>query len=270
MKIHCSSRTTAQATLQFSSADCAINGTIRGPYCKYSRTLPCTLPVKDGRAVVVDPCYWTPKLPFRYELKLEVETATGKETHEFLWGIRHCIPHKTLLRMDGKGYVVRAVEPPTDAIDLQELRDLSSGLLTQKRLDDRIYEDASEIGVAVVHVMPNEVSEEATCIERQESLERFPAIVGIGTTMETSVDRRSDVLSIASLGSTGADAANIVLANEADVATIASGETTRPVFVKRVIDSASAADMRQACDKLQRDLAKHGQFAGYIVSHADV
>jgi hypothetical protein len=56
-----------------------MEGTLRGPYCKNARTLPAEIAFRDlgpkeigvARAIVPDPCVWSPELPHFYELHVE-------------------------------------------------------------------------------------------------------------------------------------------------------------------------------------------------------
>lgn len=56
-------------------------GTIRGPYCDRSRTLPAefVLQPNDGTfiASIVDPCYSTDDLKMEYQLELRIEGCNG-------------------------------------------------------------------------------------------------------------------------------------------------------------------------------------------------
>lgn len=68
-----------------------VAGVIRGPYCETSHTLPTEFPLVDHcdsdgvrlEAKVVDPCYWTTKLPMLYEVQLDAydaETLVGQHS----------------------------------------------------------------------------------------------------------------------------------------------------------------------------------------------
>src|SRR5438094_7468200 len=55
-------------------------GVVRGPFSQLARTLPATVPLADqgpgesllARAVLPDPCYWTPGAPYLYTVEVEV------------------------------------------------------------------------------------------------------------------------------------------------------------------------------------------------------
>jgi beta-galactosidase/beta-glucuronidase len=56
--------------------DVQIRGTLRGPFCAGSRTLPAVIAFRDAgeprlaEAVVPDPCTWSPELPHVYEAEV--------------------------------------------------------------------------------------------------------------------------------------------------------------------------------------------------------
>jgi hypothetical protein len=54
-----------------------VQGTLRGPYCEGSRTLPAEFRFRRAsrpgvaEAVVTDPCTWSPRLPHLYHVDVE-------------------------------------------------------------------------------------------------------------------------------------------------------------------------------------------------------
>jgi hypothetical protein len=57
----------------------ALRGTLRGPYCEGTRTLPAEIAFRDlgpkdrglAEAIVPDPCVWSPELPHLYQIDVE-------------------------------------------------------------------------------------------------------------------------------------------------------------------------------------------------------
>ena len=57
-----------------------ISGTVQGPYCEYSRTLPACMRLVDScegpsvlaHAVIPDPCFWSHNLPMTYTVELQL------------------------------------------------------------------------------------------------------------------------------------------------------------------------------------------------------
>ena len=74
-----------------------LHGTLRGPFCKYTRTLPAEIKFRDlGRtqpglaeAIVPDPCVWSPELPHLYQADIEARQGERvvAEYHEMI-GLR--------------------------------------------------------------------------------------------------------------------------------------------------------------------------------------
>lgn len=58
-----------------------LKGTLRGPYCDGSRTLPAKVAFRDlgprqagfAEALVPDPCTWSPELPHLYQVDVEAQ-----------------------------------------------------------------------------------------------------------------------------------------------------------------------------------------------------
>lgn len=254
LQIYSSERNAAVCRVHFETigTESRIEGTLRGPFCKYSHTLPSTIPIRNGIATVVDPCYWTPRLPFRYEVKIDVESGSQSDHLEFMWGMRWCVPHQSNLLLDGKGYVVRAAEADDD-IDLDEFRALSCGLFTKRRLEANVYETASESGVLIVAADNADYSRDRSTA----AIALHPAVHFLH-----AGDFRTDALSLEVGENTHA-----ILQSETEAKEQAESKSARyPTLVERQIVASSLSDMRRECDTLQRDLAKHGQFAGYLIS----
>src|ERR1700758_3777258 len=57
-----------------------LTGTLTGPECRFANTLPATFEFKDlgpghdllAEAIVTEPCFWTPELPFLYRCSVGV------------------------------------------------------------------------------------------------------------------------------------------------------------------------------------------------------
>ena len=65
----------------------SVSGALRGPRCVRARTLQAEFEIQGTSndrilgdflgTIVTDPCYWTPQLPYLYDLKLEVKFTDG-------------------------------------------------------------------------------------------------------------------------------------------------------------------------------------------------
>jgi len=84
-----------------------INGTLRGPFCETSRTLPAQFTfkcVKPGLAEVVvpDPCLWSPELPHVYHAEV-VALQDGQIVGEFQGaiGLNRLTPRRAGIEFPG-------------------------------------------------------------------------------------------------------------------------------------------------------------------------
>src|SRR5438045_8862035 len=65
------------------SSQSTLAGTVRGPFSQLARTLPATVSLADqgpgesllARAILPDPCYWTPGAPYLYTVQIEIRDA---------------------------------------------------------------------------------------------------------------------------------------------------------------------------------------------------
>lgn len=98
-----------------------LHGEVRGPFSRSRRTLPARVELVDcgpgptllAQAVLPDPCSWSPESPTWYDVSV-VLTKDGAEQAETRrqFGIRRIGPHRNSLHLDGRRFVLRAVEPP--------------------------------------------------------------------------------------------------------------------------------------------------------------
>lgn len=250
MDIRCSEQTASGTrVLLTSSLNAEIRGRIRGPFCEYSRTLPSNFPIRDGQALIVDPCFWTPSLPFQYEVETTVLHDDGRQqTETFLWGLRWCQLHRDNVRLNGKRFVVRAIESRPGEMNLEELRAHGTSLYVPTD-DEELFREASRRGVMLV------VAAEADSADIRR-LNRFPAVHFVRT------PATGDDLYVI-----GGDA------KHSKVRWVGANDMTihaarHPTFVARSEFFQEAAEQRRACDTLQRDMSPFGQFAGYVILNA--
>jgi hypothetical protein len=158
-------RVTVYARLREPPADgrYALRGTIRGPHCLYSTTLQTTADFKDAgpgetllaKALVVDPCYWTPELPFLYDVEVELlreGKVTARARREF--GMRDLAVRGRFLYLNGKRFVPRGVTSwqldrrfPT--VDAAVLHDEGCVVFAQE-ISEAFFATASRLGVFVI------------------------------------------------------------------------------------------------------------------------
>ncbi|MEQ8835382.1 MAG: hypothetical protein RID07_01105, partial [Lacipirellulaceae bacterium] len=86
----------------------SVTGILRGPRCRFSKTLPSTFSFEGKELLVTEPCYWSPRLPFLYEIELEVNLQDGTSLQfEHRLGINRWDIHHQNLRLEGKRTVLR-------------------------------------------------------------------------------------------------------------------------------------------------------------------
>ena len=67
-----------------------ITGSLTGPFCKDTHTLPATLPLREtvgspglhAEVVVPDPCFWSAETPYLYRLRIEIARGDTPFSHE--------------------------------------------------------------------------------------------------------------------------------------------------------------------------------------------
>lgn len=119
-------------------------GALRGPYCRYARTLAADYPVDpDGVAVVPEPCYWSPSLPFLYRLCVEavVDDTVIQSVSQSI-GLRRLDAHDGHLYWEGRRTVLRGVRVDT------RLADQAGGDASATRLA-ALLSEAREAGAAL-------------------------------------------------------------------------------------------------------------------------
>lgn len=256
-------------------------GTIAGPRCAYSSTLQARIPLRaassgDGvllEAVVPDPCFWTPELPFLYDVKITHQAGDSEDSFAGVIGFRPLATLDRQLRYAGRNWVLRAAnagsvaESSLDAWHEQEL-----AMVVESPLDV-LCQQASELGVLLIATIGPGVSQPEAELRR---LARWPAVgfLLLESTGGTNNVRRlaPNVIVASRYGSAPVEGWDLLLTSETDALRAMAG-FDGPVVVERKIGSpVSIEAARQACDLLQRDVAEMfvgeevaARPAGYIV-----
>ncbi len=141
-----------------------LRGCVIGPHCDYATTLPATISLADkgpgetllAEAVVPDPCYWTPELPFLYRIQIEIvsrETSSSNSEpmrFERTLGLRRLGVRGKSLYLDGKRFVPRGLflnQLGTSDIELAHV--LSTALMLDAPSDE-ICELADRRGTLLI------------------------------------------------------------------------------------------------------------------------
>lgn len=256
-----------------------LTGTLSGPTCQYAETLPATYSFVDrgpgqsllAEAVVPDPCFWTPAMPHLYRAKVQLRQADkvlGQVERTF--GIRPLGASGRKLIYAGKSWVLRGVAADElPRVDWARWHDAETAMLAHDP-DDALCETASRVGVLVVADL------DEPDIHEIRRLSRWPAVGVISWPGSQTPDHLQGLGHNAIWAQRFAAGEPVAPAPWADAAIceLPKSEPTPSGFadcpipliaIRPAGKLESVATGRAACDRLQRDLAHHGQFAGYIV-----
>ncbi|QDU30863.1 hypothetical protein ETAA8_60120 [Anatilimnocola aggregata] len=269
--------------------DCMLYGKVIGPRCELAHTLPAKFALTDlgagptllARTTITDPCYWTGDLPQLYDVQVELRRGTEVIAREQrMIGLRgiggRSSPTGNQLIREGKVWVPRGVELSSlDSSELLSLREqLLVGICQAPPLD--LLVEATRRGVYLI-VLVDAAQQEIVAALRQ--LARWPAVMMAVVRGADSHDRGlaqvapnlllAQPVPAADLGSFQPAAwASVMIAEVAGDSVPVAGITNcpLPVIIQRPTQQKLSAEAARAeCDRLQRDLAASGQFAGYLV-----
>ncbi|MEX2142064.1 MAG: hypothetical protein WD894_22550 [Pirellulales bacterium] len=272
--------------------DAQLIGELIGPHCRYSKTLPARIRFVDrgpgptllAEAVVPDPCFWTPELPFMYSVELRLAGAVAAENEiapappamRRPFGIRRLGVHGTSIYLDAKRFVLRGVHLDAPKIeDLKAAREAASALYIEEP-SEAFLQEASEEGVLLV-VRLGEMGAQGKLAMELARLGRWPAVAiavlndEVPAGKEIRLSARSMLL--AQRLNSGAATPPASIAPWAHVLWWEIGPTESaivqpphmPVVAYRpTAEPAAIAQRRRNCDHLQADLAPLGDFAGYF------
>jgi len=259
-----------------------LTGSVTGPRCLDTRTLPATAhfcdlgagPTLLSRAWVMDPSYWSPDVPSIYDVQIDLRRggqvlATARRELGFkALGVKD-----RFFSLQAKHWVLRGVSASSArALLPREWHAVSAAYVTAE-MDARLAE-ASQRGALAVVELRGEADE---IIDRLRILAMFPA--AIMAVIHGHVPRQFGIKGVAPnlLLVQPLDPvrefvvqswAHAIWAQSAEMNVLRDLISTsdRPVIAVRRLESPLPVDQaRSACDELQRDLAVIGQFAGYVV-----
>jgi len=307
--------------MSLASTQVALGGTIDGPHCQYASTLTATIslraplghasPPDEPRHVTIeaaipDPCFWTPQLPHRYRLKLELTCGSEILARRERWlGLRPLSVRGRGLHFDGANWVPRAADQSLlPGAELSHWRDESLAMIVPSP-DDALCEAASQTGVLLVAELSgsaNHVIAELQRLSRNAAVglaivsstepldasvrhaaggiilvQRLGATAGLSSAFSQVSSPTSQASPPGATGSAsalsggeqiGRQALLVDAGNPAFVEQVAA-ESSLPILVERTTaPCATLAAARRACDTLQADTAGHGTFAGYLIRAA--
>lgn len=251
---------------------------VTGPYCRYARTLPSTTRAEAriaggaalARLAIVDPCFWTPELPFLYRARVTVEQGgVALWSDERACGIRRFGVRGERFYFEAKNWVLRggAAIPAADFDwDAWRMQDL---VAVVNEPDEAFCTAADQLGLLVAARVSTGDRDVLALLRRWE---RHPAVALAILPGRLALDTGNDVppgrpVLVAEL--TNAEAppewADAVVGDWTCAPHLAG--VSRPALVSRASGSSwEPAIVRAACDTLQSELATRWQLAGYISS----
>ena len=256
-------------------------GTIRGPFCEFARTLPADFPLRDlpplpGRApatsaTIVDPCYWTPALPFEYELR----PADGASPRRF--ALRRWYAVGASFRLSGRRTVLRGAAVDSVTESALAVARASAAVLCVPTPAAELCERADRIGVALVADLRGATdardwwqaagwrgSVVAALTDESQAVALGPLARATGIALAVGIAAEAPALSAAVLDE--CDAVAVELQPGQRPPTWA-GTCGKPVVAIRRGDAApDLAVARAAADALQAELAPQFNLAGYFVA----
>ena len=276
----------------------SLSGTVRGPRCFYSSTLPATFRLQDAgpgpallaKALIPDPSYWSPDTPHIYDVTVELRKGgdlIDSEVRQI--GFKPLGISGRHFTWEGKPWVLRGASNQTvNADDLSDWQDRSTSILfTEPPTDDQL-EAASTRGVLCWLLMPI-LESTRTMKNAMWSLTAFPSVAGYLILTEGPDDEVSrSLLECAPNVLKGISFGNPTKVPPSQrnrifhQVKLESGTSLHQglviddypliIFREELVGHRNKSNpffsierARAAADRLQADLAPYGQFAGYIV-----
>ena len=258
----------------------SLAGSVTGPFCEYARTLPASVALHDlgagetqlAEARVPDPCFWTPEMPYLYQVEVELRSdGDCLATAERTLAIRRLGADGRSLFLDARRWVPRAASTGSAAPStFESCRDAALGLVVDDPTDD-VCGRATREGVLLAACV---------CSNTIDTVRRLSTYGAVGLVIVRDAPAKDNEMKRAarnvilcqersdddeSAAATWADAVVYRINDPTRIADYASRCMLPVIAYRPLAETAPAADSRAACDALQRDLAEMGDFAGYFV-----
>jgi len=271
----------------------SLTGKLVGPHCEYARTLPAEFSFAEFSppdigifsdlnrpkytTQVIDPCYWTPELPFLYDLQVSLQMENGQNVeYQAKIGLTRWECHWRNLRLESRRIVLRGAsieQPSTDSIPAA--RAANTALLVD-RYDRTFCDVADQIGVIVcLDLRTAGDSLRSILSQINSSTSVFLVLISSDQRRQKNLDNLwpSNCIVAEFLSTTSPE-------DYTDLGTVVAFElrgeerppswiakAPRPVIViRRGEDYADLTAARAACDRLQAELAPEFDLAGYFVA----
>ena len=277
--------TSVDVFLRWHDADALTAGEWRlyGPLCRRTQMLPASFvleTIEPGlwKTTLVDPCYWSPAMPARYRLQ-RVDRVTRRVDSLREFGLRRLEARRGDLWMDGRRWVLRAVESAAVSVDhAEDLADQQLGVVVGRPAEELLVA-AAELGIPLML----RVTDDAWLSPVRRAAE-FTAVQLVTLPASWNVDKQQllaaapNLLFVAEVtdlsSAIGLDWADALMCR-ADLSTL---NAMRQAFPQKPILACCGnlmgppdgpPDVRQwrvACERLQRELAPVHDLSGYIVN----
>jgi len=276
----------------------SMTGSLRGPYCETAKTLTSNSPLvpipnppprsagegatRDLRpvveTVVVDPCYWTPQMPFQYKASVQVQTTVGQEvSSEFVFGMKRWCRDKTNLRLNLRRIVLRGTRVSNPSVDdLVQAHQLETALIVEC-FNDILGSEASRLGVPLVVDLRNVASDLPGELRQ---LDWLPAVL-VALVSRRQLNDGVDPLHLpkqcllAQCLDGGSQPGDVVMPETTLLAVELAADERPPHWLATVAMPVLAirpaeppldlSQARRGCDRLQAELAPEFNLAGYFV-----
>lgn len=289
-------RVYARLPLSEELAGCKLTGWVVGPRCRWAKTLPATSQLNEtqcdvpgsllAEAAVPDPCFWSDEVPMLYDVEVELRRggeviASAKRTVGFRGVGRR---GRSLFRQ-GKRWVPRGMRVDSVVADERgniELWRAAPAVMVGDRPSDWVCLAASQTGVWVVADLCGVgIEDRGSRVERitgmhEDCIERelfrlsrhaavFLAVLPKGMTVTRAMRAAAPNLLLAERDGDGGNCAWICAEELTEGRTTLNSLDYPLVIERRLSVMMELAAARAECDRLQRDLAGIGDFAGYFV-----
>jgi len=260
-----------------------LSATLYGPTCAYARTLPTqfelTPPGAGARCemLVLDPCYWTPALPFLYELALRWRDSEGKQHEERRSiGLRRLSPRGSSLYWEGKRIVLRGAH--ADSLRPEMVSDARAAEVTLIVPNP----SGAQCELADLHGIPivADLRELGPVFDEALRLARHPAVVmilfdgGQADAFDAVRMPQGSMIAVAAYADDSRTASQAPLGSQVVAVELAAdsrppswlrGSGKPAIAIRRGQTYADLQAARAACDRLQAELAPEFDLAGYFV-----
>ncbi len=262
-------------------AECRLECRVEGPKCRYSTTLPTRvklahrgvtnwgdLPAVMAEADLPDPCHWSPELPFLYRVIGEVrlgEQVIAEIDQTF--GIRPITVVRNRIVLYGKTWVPRGVGCVIRDVPMEVWRETATTILAGQ--DDAKQQEASEVGVtsvAFIHGTGEELAKAARRMSRFPSVVMIHAIAHVTPSLVASARNTLFISDFNNRLDSDQAQVDFIYICPPDAAWVWPQDNSKPVIAFRpAMIPDSPYEAREACDKLQAEMAGKCDPAGYFV-----